>query len=145
MRTVTRDRAARTLTGLAPLALVASIMCGGSSPPKVDWPAVAQCASIPKDDLFGSVQAVLLDRTTEPTIELERLAGLHGPHVIACLVDQAVKQFAAMAAAPQARLMAVDPSGAAPTVAELSGAEIAATRGRDFLQRVGTTVEGEAK
>jgi hypothetical protein len=103
------------------------------------------CANVPRDELFGSVQAVLLDRTTEPTAELERLAALHGPHVIACLVDQAVKQFAAMAPAPQARTMAVDPSGAAATVAELSGAEIAATRGRDFLQRVGTTVEGEAK
>jgi hypothetical protein len=119
--------------------------CGGSSPPRVDWPAVAQCASIPKDDLFGSVQAVLLDRTTEPTAELERLAALHGPHVIACLVDQAVQHFAAMAAAPaqpQARAMSAEP---AVVAAETSSAEIAATRGRDFLQRVGTTVEPSAQ
>jgi hypothetical protein len=64
--------------------------------------------------------------------------------MIACVVDQAVRHFAAMAAAPQARQMSAEPA-AQPTVAELSSAEVAATRGRDFLQRVGTTVEASAK
>jgi hypothetical protein len=132
----------RTITTVC---FVLLMSCGGSSPPRVDWPAVAQCAAIPKDELFGSVQAVLLDRTTDPTAELERLAGQHGPHVIACLVDQAVQNFAAMAAAPagpQARQMSAEPEAA--VAAEATSAEVAAVRGRDFLQRVGTTVEGEA-
>lgn len=140
----------RTSTTTTTVCVVLLISCGGSSPPRVDWPAVVQCASIPKDELFGSVQAVLLDRTTEPTAELERLAALHGPQMIACLVDQAAQHFAAMVAAPtaapQARAMsaevAAEPSAVA---AETTGAEIAATRGRDFLQRVGTTVEPSAQ
>jgi hypothetical protein len=119
--------------------------CGGSSPPRVDWPTVVACSGPASADLVASVQQLLLDRNTEPTAELERLAEQHTPDMIACVVDQAVRHFAAMAAAPQARTMAVDPSGAAPTVAELSSAEVAATRGWDFLQRVGTTVEGAAQ
>jgi len=124
-------------------------MCGGSSPPPpVNWPAVVACSDAAQGDLFATVLRVLLDRNIEPTAELERLAQQHTPDMVACVVDQAVKHFAALAsaptAAPQARTMAVDPSGAAPAAAEVGGADVAAVRGRDFLQRVGTAVQSEA-
>jgi hypothetical protein len=134
---------------LVTLALGSCVSCGGSAPPPVNWPAVVACSGPAQADMLATVQRVLLDRNTEPTAELERLAEQHTPDMIACVVDQAVRHFAALASAPatapQARTMAAEPSIAAPTVAETSSAEVAAVRGRDFLQRVGTSVEGTAE
>jgi hypothetical protein len=144
-----RTLSSATIT-LATLYCLTLVMCGGSSPPPpINWPSVVACSSPAQADLLSTVQHVLLDRTTDPTAELERLAAEHTPDMIACVVDQAVEHFAALASAPtagsQARTMAVDPSDAAPVPAETSGAEVAATRGRGFLQRVGTTVESESQ
>jgi hypothetical protein len=132
----------RTITTVC---FVLLISCGGSSPPRVDWPAVAKCTDIGHSDLLGTVQDVLLNPDVEPSAELERLAQEHGAELVACVVDQAVDQFAALLSAPQARPMSGEPTTQQPATEEKAKAAAAATRGRDFLQRVGTAVEGEGK
>lgn len=138
-----------TIVRFALTCLVLLISCGGSTPPRVDWPSVVACSNPAQADLLATVQQLLLDRSTDPSAQLEQLAVQHTPHLIACVIDQAVEHLAAVAAAPaapQARAMSADPNAPpAPAAVEQSGAEVAATRGRDFLQRVGTTVEDNDK
>jgi hypothetical protein len=131
----------RTLT--TTIIALALVSCGGSSPPRIDWPAVVACSDAAQADLLATVLQLLLDRATDPSAQLEQLAAQHTPHVVACVVDQAVAQLTAIAAAPpqpQARAMSAESPGA-PVKIETTGADVAATRGRDFLQRVGTRVE----
>jgi hypothetical protein len=129
-------------------AILISLSCatgGGSSKPAVNWPAVAKCTDIGHSNLLGTVQDVLLNPDVEPTAELERLAQEHGAQMVACVVDQAVEQFAALLSAPQTKPMSAEPTTQQPASDEKAKAAAAATRGRDFLQRVGTTVEGEGQ
>lgn len=83
--------------------LTACSSCQGTSQPHVSWPSVAACATVVRDDILPTVQAVLVDPDpergdssqigTRAVHELEQLAQKHGAEVIACLVDQAVRSF----------------------------------------------------
>lgn len=111
--------------------------------------------------------AVTTRITDRAVSELERLAAEHGAQVVACLVDQAVHSFdraAVLAQAqaqapvpaeppararglfsqppPDAGVVAAEPVRTLPD--EQTAEQLAAARGRDFLQRVAKTrVEGE--
>jgi hypothetical protein len=155
----TSDKQIGLLLAAAAVAVLALVIvrCGGNQA-AVSWPAVVSCGEgVAHSDLFGRVQRILLAPAPEGadpnTIsdrargELEHLAAEHGPAVIACLVAQAAQSFARVANQPQARAMSAGPApdGGLPVADEQRTAEVAATRGRDFLQRVGTTVEGDGQ
>ena len=121
---------------LATMALLDLTSCGASAP-KVNWPAVAQCGTQgAPEELLQTVAAILLGDAgdTSTTIgeravtQLAQLAEDRGAMLVECFVDEAVHGFEAQA--PSARALMAAPAGP-PTSAQL-----AAARGRDFLQRV---------
>lgn len=144
-----------------------SSSCGGASKPAVNWPRVVTCTEPAQRDVLSSVAAILLapedgDSTTigdRAVAELDRMAATHTPHVVACLVDEAVRSFQtvpqAVVTAPSASpvVPAEQParkslrSAPAPVTGEpeqtLPDGEdealTAAARGRDFLNRVAKT------
>lgn len=150
-----------------------SSSCGGTSKPTVNWPRVVTCTEPAQRDLLSSVTNILLapedgDSTTigdRAVRELTDMASRRGEHVVACLVDEAVRSFQtvpqAVVAAPSASpVVPAEPparksmrSAPAPVTGEpeppvgtLPDSEdealTAAARGRDFLRRVGTHVQG---
>jgi hypothetical protein len=165
----------RPITIALTLALAGcSSSCAGPSKPAVNWPRVVSCTEPAQRDLLAAVQAILVapedgDSTTigdRAVTELTDMAARHGEHVVACLVDEAVRSFehvpAAVASAPASTRSDVPAeaparkglrSAPAPTTGEPvqtvpdsdDTALTAAARGRDFLQRVGTHVQGEGE
>jgi hypothetical protein len=158
-----------------------SSSCGGTSKPAVNWPRIVSCTEPAQLDLLGAVQRILTAPDPEEgettaigaraVAELERMAVAHGEHVVACLVDEAVRSFedasrTAAAATKVAPSVSADVPAEAPTVARKSiriaptpqgpaapvetlpsdgTSELyAAARGRDFLQRVAKTHVQEA-
>lgn len=151
-----------------------SSSCGGKSTPTVNWPRVVTCTEPAQRDLLKSVSAILLspesgDSSTigdRAIAELTSMADRHGEHVVACLVDEAVRSFershttasGVIAAAPPATTgnevpaelparksvrTAPAPQGPAEPTQTLPDGEdealTAAARGRDFLGRVAKT------
>jgi hypothetical protein len=140
----------RLITLLLALVLTAcTSSCG--QPPRVAWPSVAACAEPARDDLMLAVRGVLVDpqdgdssRIDKRAVEqLEELARAHGPSTIACLVDAAVQGFDRAAPAGGRPPIGMVPEYPGPdTVRGLTDDELAAARGRDFLQRIaGTRIE----
>lgn len=145
---------------VAMLVLAPCIGCSSTNRPQVQWPAVASCLQVTPDEVFATVQAVLLsDGTEQSTLsdravtQLEDLAVTHGPSAIACLVDRAVAALSAPTSAPatapgQALTSRRTARSLVPgeqpveTLPELHTA--AAARGRNFLAHVGTQVRREA-
>lgn len=143
----------------------AFVGCGSScsGKPPVTWPSVVSCTEPAHADLLTAVQSILAAQDPEEgessTIgdaavrELQAMAQRHGAHVVACLVDEAVRSFEhAASVAPRqstgiARSALREPTALEPP----TGAEVdaqnrdeawAAARGRDFLTRVaGTRIE----
>jgi hypothetical protein len=133
---------------LAILALLDLTQCGGNTP-RVDWPKVAQCStSGASADLLDAVMQTLLgsgsdaDSTSIGDRAVSQLAALaedRGAQVVTCMVDAAVQ---ALDQQPQPSALALSESGSPETLSTLTPAQLAAARGRDFLQRVaGTRVE----
>lgn len=95
----------------------------------VDWPKLVKCGAIATEDVVGVVSRILLQDGLQPSItdsakqELEQLAGKEGPSVIACVVDELIREWTAPGAAQHPTRVA------------------AAARGKDFLAKVGTQVE----
>ena len=151
-----------------------SSSCGGTSKPAVNWPRVVTCTEPAQRDVLSSVTTILLspgdgDSTTisdRAIAELNHMATTHGEHVVACLVDEAVRSFehsrttasGVIAAAPPATTgnevpaeqparksvrTAPAPQGPAEPAQTLPDGEdealTAAARGRDFLGRVAKT------
>jgi len=152
--------------------------CAGTPKPAVNWPRIVSCTEPAQLDLLELVQRILvapdpeLGETTaigdDAVGKLTELARKRGEHVVACLVDEAVRSFehvpeATVAAAPSTDVPAEPPStvarkslrsAPAPTTAEPvqtvpdsdDSALHAAARGRDFLKRVAQTrVRGEGE
>jgi hypothetical protein len=152
-----------------------SSSCGGTTAPTVNWPRVVTCTEPAHSQLLEAVQRILVAPEDGETstigdraiAALTDMATRHGEHVVACLVDEAVRSFenasrtdaAAMQAAPRAfadvppeeparksvRTAPVPQGPEAPvqTVPEADADTTvklnAAARGRDFLQRVAKT------
>lgn len=130
------------------LAILALAGCGTT--PRVNWPKVVQCSTgNAPAELFSTVQGVLLGDSTDQqaatpaasigdraTSALEDLARKEGAQVVACLVDAAVHMFDQQ---PQESVMALSEPGSPETLPTLTPAQLAAARGRDFLQRVAKT------
>ena len=130
---------------LAILALADLTQCGGNTP-RVDWPKVVQCGT-------QGASAELLDAVTQTLLgdgsdvgsatigdravaQLEKLAQDRGAQVVTCLVDAAVH---ALDQQPQESVLALREPGSPETLPTLTPAQLAAGRGRDFLQRVAKT------
>lgn len=134
---------------LAIIVTACTSSCGQHA--RVNWPSVVACADTVRDDLLPAVQGVLVDTSGGESSsigeravgQLEEMAAKHGASVIACLVDQAVHAFdRASPSGGAARPRSLDDGP--PVVAGLTDEELAAARGRDFLQRVaGTRVEAD--
>lgn len=155
----------RPITLLLALTLTAcSSSCGGTSKPAVNWPPVVTCTEPGQRDLLSSVMAILLapedgDSTTigdRAAEELDRMAQRHGPHVVACLIGEAVRSFehvpvasvspAVPAEQPARKRLPTAPSPHVEQPVETlpdseDTALTAAARGRNFLQRVNTHVQ----
>ena len=114
------------------------IDCGNT--PRINWPQLAQCgAHDAPEELLQAVAEVLLgdkgdtsrsigDRALE---QLGKLAEEHGAMLVECFVDEVTRGFDSQGGkSAQALMMA--PSTPSP-------AQLAAARGRDFLQRVART------
>jgi hypothetical protein len=144
MRPITTTLLALTLASCAS-------SCGKT--PRVNWPSVVACTDVVRPDILPAVRGTLVgdpgdhdsssidSRAVE---QLEELAQKHSASVVACLVDQAVHGFdRASPSGGAARPRRLDDGP--PVVAGLTDEELAAARGRDFLQRVaGTRVEADA-
>jgi len=130
---------------LAIIALLDLTQCGGSTP-RVDWPKVAQCGTRGASaDLLDAVMQTLLgggsdaDSTTigdRAVAQLASLAENRGAQLVTCAVDAAVH---ALDQQPQASVLALSEPGSPETLPTLTPAQLAAARGRDFLQRVAKT------
>jgi len=146
-----------------------SSSCASPSKPAVNWPRIVSCTEPAQVDLLRAVSAILLapedgesTRIGDTAVtELTDMARKRGEHVVACLVDEAVRSFehvpeATVAAAPRTEVPAEPPStvarkslrsAPAPTTGEPvqtvpdsdDTALHAAARGRDFLERVAQT------
>lgn len=121
---------------LALFVLADLTQCGGSTP-RIDWPHVAQCgAHDAPEELFERVADVLVGvpGDTSTTIgeraiaQLEQLATERGAALVECFVDEVVRSYGSLGGNARALM-------AAP-IASPSPAQLAAARGRDFLQRV---------
>lgn len=113
------------------LAACSSSCAGTSSSGKgVSWPKVAHCVPT-ANDAISTVQRILLgDGNTAQTsisdrakAELEGLAVNHGAQSVACLVDQVIKDWTSPGASASPERVA------------------ATSRGRDFLNDIGTQIE----
>ena len=165
----------KTTTTTVLLALIltsCSSSCAGSSSssPTVNWPRVVTCTEPALAGLLESVQRILVE--PEPAgvsssigdgaiRKLTDMAAAHGEHVVACLIDEAVRSFEdatrSAAAAPKASPASPDvpaerkslrtaptPQGPEPPVSTVPTSDgtaelYAAARGRDFLARVART------
>lgn len=120
------------------LALCACSDCGTAQQRPIDWPAVVQCGHVMRDDVVLAVQEVLAEldpeqgdtsRVSERAVaQLEQLAERHGPGLVVCVVAEVVRSYERAAL----RL---------PVGVAVSDEALAAQRGRDFLQRVGSRAE----
>lgn len=122
---------------LAIIALLDLTQCGGSAP-RINWPQLAQCGvhDAPEELLQAVADTLLGDKGDTATsigdravAQLEKLAEERGAMVVEC-VDEVVRGFDSQGGKSAQALMAA-PIASAPTPAQL-----AAARGRDFLQRV---------
>lgn len=122
---------------LIPLAMmIATLGMGCGTSPRVNWPAIAECgARDAPEELLQTVAAILLGDAgdTATTIgdravaQLTQLAEDRGAMLVECFVDEAVRGFDAQT--PSAQALMAGPVRPLP-------AQLAAARGRDFLQRV---------
>ena len=111
--------------------------CGGNTP-RINWPAVAQCSTQgATGDLLQTVAAILVGESGDTSTsigeravtQVAQLAEDRGAMAVECLVDEAVRGFEAQAPSREALM-------AAPLNRQPLPAQLAAARGRDFLQRV---------
>jgi len=152
-----------------------SSSCGGNQP-AVKWPPIVACTEPAQFDLLSEVQGLLVSPEPEEgettTIgqravqALESMARKHGQHVVACLVDEAVRSFE-RGTATASGVIAAEPAASSDVPAEPARKSVrtapapqgpgepvrslpevmadddaalhAAARGRDFLQRVAKT------
>jgi hypothetical protein len=123
---------------LAILVLADLTQCGGSTP-RINWPQLAQCGAhdAPEELLQAVADTLLGDKADTSTSisdraveQLTKLAEERGAMVVECFVDEVVRGFDSQGGKSAQALMAA-PIASAPTPAQL-----AAARGRDFLQRV---------
>ena len=138
----------RTLA-LALLLAGCSSSCAGTKP-TVNWPRVVTCTEPVQHDLLNAVTSILLSDTTVNTIgdravrELTDMATRHGEHVVACLVDEAVRSLEHVAPVAERKSMSRAPSPVVPfeTLPDDGPNDAparAAARGKDFLKRVAQT------
>jgi hypothetical protein len=160
----------RPITLALTLTLAGCSSSCGTNKPAVNWPRIVSCTEPAQLDMLAAVQRILSAPDPEAGVtssigdravtELERMAVAHGEHVVACLVDEAVRSFEdaskTAAAAPKVspdvppeparKSLRAAPAPRGPaepvqTVPDSDGTTelYAAARGRDFLERVAKT------